>query len=870
VWALALAAACSSGSEQGGTKGKTVETFDEVVEPLQAPNLDAVVLEDGGAGPAMDASAGPITGSGGSGGISAGGAGGSSDGGTAGISAGGSGGFGGDGGSAGGGGFAGDGGSAGGGGFAGDGGSAGGGGFAGDGGTAGGGGFGGDGGTSGGGGFGGGLGDPAGAPSAFWEMNDCSSVTRTLFDSSGNGIHATRTASTRCAPGISGQGVAFDEARDRIEALNAPQFELDDRLAVAAWINPSRADNNRPIVLKRRNDSTAFSLRLQNNQIQFSVTLEGTNRTVTTRAPITLNEWSHVAGVFDGEFVFLFVNGRQVGQVVARGAIADVEAPIRVGSTTQTQHFVGTLDNVWISTNGVNNNTIASLACVRRESTFDVSPATSGPQPAGTEFVYDLSIKNNDSASCSARNYNVNVFAPFPVENAFASPFQQLVNAGQTAQFGLHVSTSSDAEPATIPVQFSAFDFNSGEQLFGQVEYEVAEPTGCFVSTARELMIRRLDVVDDPIRTRNDGPASDPRTGAWTFGKLVEQLAPTPEQATELVERVFQSWESDQTVNSFTISARPAIRSIVLDGWPRRADGRIDIHRAPLQLLAIVNRFDLRNLDDGHAGEGRFVFGVNGPFGPMEFTMILEYGLPAANEAEALDWANSWHALSSHPVPSEAYNAALQAITERFAGRGRAPGRPNGSALHTLRSNEISLSFQWELREFRLDSDGFLKPAPVKLTPSQSFNGTDTLAQYVNANESSILAERHVVPDSFNEAPFVGGSVFNNIDRWGAFGITNPEARHKFSLNTCNGCHGGETSTGFLHVNPRFGGGEARLSGFLTGTTVFDPETGQQRRLADLARRKADLEAIVCPAPAGTNARTAPRVSIRKGIGRVH
>ncbi|HMJ12590.1 MAG TPA: LamG domain-containing protein, partial [Polyangiaceae bacterium] len=346
VWALALAAACSSGSEKGGTSAKNVETFDEAIEPLQVASPPGAAAEalDGGA--PTDAST--EGGSGGTGGISSGGSAGAPQGGTGGIGEGGSAGtFGGTGGI-------------------------------------------GEGGSSGAPGGTGGIGEgggPSGAPSAFWEMNDCSAVTRTLLDSSGNGIHATRTASARCGTGISGQGVVFDEAKDRIEALNAPQFELDDSLAVAAFIKPSNADNNRPIVIKRRNDDTAFSLRLQNNQIQFTVTLEGSNKAVTTRAPITLNEWSHVAGVFDGEFVFLFVNGRQVGQVTARGSIADVNAPIRIGSTTQTQHFVGTLDNVWISTNGVTPGTIAGLACIRGQSELAINPLTSGPVPAGTEFT---------------------------------------------------------------------------------------------------------------------------------------------------------------------------------------------------------------------------------------------------------------------------------------------------------------------------------------------------------------------------------------------------------------------------------------------------------------------------------------------------
>ncbi|MGK3963804.1 hypothetical protein WMF38_06455 [Sorangium sp. So ce118] len=69
---------------------------------------------------------------------------------------------------------------------------------------------------------------------------------------------------------------------------------------------------------------------------------------------------------------------------------------------------------------------------------------------------------------------------------------------------------------------------------------------------------------------------------------------------------------------------------------------------------------------------------------------------------DMLDWANAWHALGSLPFPSEDYNAALQAITTRFAGRNAAPGRPNGSSLGQLRTNDIALASPWELREFTL------------------------------------------------------------------------------------------------------------------------------------------------------------------------
>jgi hypothetical protein len=107
--------------------------------------------------------------------------------------------------------------------------------------------------------------------------------------------------------------------------------------------------------------------------------------------------------------------------------------------------------------------------------------------------------------------------------------------------------------------------------------------------------------------------------------------------------------------------------------------------------------------------------------------------------------------------------------------------------------------------------------------------------------------------------------VFNDLGTWFAPGVSDPEARHKLALNTCNGCHSQqEAGVFFLQIVPRFPGSQAGLSGFLTGTTVFDVATGQPRVLDDLARRKADMEAIVCPGAAAKPA------DLRKGSDRVH
>ena len=151
--------------------------------------------------------------------------------------------------------------------------------------------------------------------------------------------------------------------------------------------------------------------------------------------------------------------------------------------------------------------------------------------------------------------------------------------------------------------------------------------------------------------------------------------------------------------------------------------------------------------------------------------------------------------------------------------------------------------------------------SPRNLAPDQSFNNSDALTRFVNANEPAILAETHTVPDTLDGQPFAAGAVFTDFSVWNAPGISNPEARFHLGLNTCNGCHSTETGTTFQHVTGRFPGSESSLSGFLVGTTVFDPFTGTLRTFGEFARRGADLAAIVCD---GNPAK------LRRGISRVH
>ena len=771
----------------------------------------------------------------------------------------------------------------------------------------------------------------------FWHFDDCSPTSHFLVDSSGLGANAQQALKADCVAGISGKGVNFRSAKDIVQVADQPQFTLDQRVGVAAWVNPKTVTGDQPIVIKRLNNKTAFSLGIHNGNIEMSVVLS-TGTTVISRAPIAANKWTHVAGMFDGTFVFLFINGQQFGQVFGAGSIRNVFAPIRIGATTQNQFFNGTIDEVFLTTQPITSDTLTALSCISKPSTLTTNPTTSGPVAPDTTVNYTVAVANNDIGACQPKQYDVfaNGFEPgitASVDNSF-----QLIAPGKIGSFGLSVTGSEDADPGVhnIPFQVESFggppNFNF-ELLNGQVQYELTTPTGCFVRSRRELLITDLSVVDDPVRAAGTfdplfgggpkgpgaggtagafegtagesdfdtgsggtssvpvppskgggfstgsggvvgiagapskggtggsgvgggGPVIPQTAGVWSFGHLMREMAPSPEQAPAMVLKLLQNWLTNQTVNGFTVQARPAMQQQVIDMWPKTATGELDLDQSPLTLQAIVNRIDIRNLAEGSAGEGRFVFGVNGGANFQNFTVIVEYNLVAHTEADVDDWANRWHALGALPFPSEQYNAALEAITRRFTDRGSSPGSVNDSALVELRTNEIALSFRWEFRAFSLSSTtGFLAETTVKETPDLSFNNTSTFASFVNQNANAIIGEvpggdSHTVPLVFNGAPFMGGSVFNDLTVWNGPGIENSDARFHASLNTCNGCHGPETNTGFLMVSPRFPGSEAQLSPFITGTTARDPFSGQTRNINDLGRRKTDLTALVCDTPA--------------------
>jgi hypothetical protein len=396
------------------------------------------------------------------------------------------------------------------------------------------------------------------------------------------------------------------------------------------------------------------------------------------------------------------------------------------------------------------------------------------------------------------------------------------------------------------------------------------EPWGnpALISSSHSLLIRHLGVVEDASRT--SAACGQPSMGVWSFGHLMEQMANTPVTGvtgSQFVRDWLDRWMVAQPVNGFSVSPRTMMQAEILDPWIAASGGPgapLDLSIAPFRLLAIVNRLDLREqvaYGGTSGGELRFVFMYTPPgcvSTGQPFEVILEYGLPASGCLNLKALAAQWKALDALGIGSAAYNAALEAITQQVVVAGAGIGKPNGSALNQVRTNENLLDntgdgLDWQVREFRIDPvTHLLTQDTVAQTPDKFLRFTPKVANYVNGHAASIKAGTNVVPLTYPTAanPFRGGGLVYGLGNFwndtGGVPIPDREARHKFSLNTCDGCHTGETHNLFTHVGAAPFGTQASLSEFMTGTWVDDPADHTPLRFFDeLDRRAVDLDALL-------------------------
>jgi hypothetical protein len=497
----------------------------------------------------------------------------------------------------------------------------------------------------------------------------------------------------------------------------------------------------------------------------------------------------------------------------------------------------------------------------------------------------DVMLKSGRIKRSPGADFNTALVLFDEKELANLDEHQALLNkAGDLAKEGMVFEGRNPIAKSTT--QFAPIKDMVGGRLVAIPAVPIA-PTSNETNWLESVMITNEAVVQDEDRTYDPCTDKGNPDGVWTFKHLMTEMANEPRTGItpeDFTLEFLLTWLFPRTINSDTVDDRPAMWSTVIEPWLMASGGySLDLDKAPFRLLAIVNRLDLRRTTTGggyfggagiplDAGELRFVFGVvtppeyseSGTCELLEFTTILEYGVPINGCNSVRNWAREWTKLNIFPAYATAYRNQLASLTEQVVTRDAAPSKGNGSAINQIRTNEIALKDPWEMNEFTLTDeengnvpvDGMLQLHTVAQTPDDGVytpTPNPTVSDYIDTivPPPGECQTNHTVPLEFSGAPFRGGNALvgrgpgSPPGTWFGDGPSTPEyicGRHNFSLNTCNGCHSCDTGTNFTHISPT-SGIPAALSGFLTGTSVEDTQFPSDKTwtFADLDRRFQDL-----------------------------
>ena len=130
----------------------------------------------------------------------------------------------------------------------------------------------------------------------------------------------------------------------------------DGPMTVEAWLKPSGTTGYRGAVAKT--ERSEFAIFMDEGVPQFDLNLNGVYVTAKAKNKLPTDRWSHVAGVFDGQAVKVFVDGREIESRPGSGKRRKNRLPLMIGSDVDgrgnpTRDFAGLVDEVRISKSAI-------------------------------------------------------------------------------------------------------------------------------------------------------------------------------------------------------------------------------------------------------------------------------------------------------------------------------------------------------------------------------------------------------------------------------------------------------------------------------------------------------------------------------------
>ncbi len=195
-------------------------------------------------------------------------------------------------------------------------------------------------------------------PVGYWKLDEgTGTITR---DSSGNGNDGTLIGQPQWITGISGTALSFDGEGSSVSIPDSESLRISgDQVSSEIWFKPTVTldDGTAPTCILDKGNAYSFIINMgqyppSNGEIAFVVGV-GTppwQWISTTTNRWLAGSWYHIAGIYDGSYLRIYVNGILENSIPTSGDLRTETFPLAIGSYTLGDRlfFCGAVDEVKI------------------------------------------------------------------------------------------------------------------------------------------------------------------------------------------------------------------------------------------------------------------------------------------------------------------------------------------------------------------------------------------------------------------------------------------------------------------------------------------------------------------------------------------
>lgn len=254
----------------------------------------------------------------------------------------------------------------------------------------------------------------------------------------GSGINVKKTGAPAAVEGINGKGVKLT-GTEGLTVTRKEGYVGMDNLTLATWVKLDKKAADNVNLIHAESSYNLLVLSDGTLRMVMGTDAPGCNwyaKTANSSIPVPIGEWAHVASVYDGTKITLYINGTPCGEIPYSGKVVHSGdwSDIRIGSSLDAA-AVRTLDNTKILHRALTGQEISVLYETEKNP----------PAPPAAEFKVQDAVLINSLTGEPAKAVNRGVYqAKVKASNLTGQPKEIWVLAVQYDAAGNYLDSRAD------------------------------------------------------------------------------------------------------------------------------------------------------------------------------------------------------------------------------------------------------------------------------------------------------------------------------------------------------------------------------------------------------------------------------------------